>query len=343
MTDELTPKERIDRFLTGKPIDRAPCVPLILNHAARVAGAKVGAYATDGAVMGAANVAAFRRYGQDMITIFTDTAIMAEAMGTRLYFPDDDVSRVEKPALEDGVDPSSLPPADPRTSGRLPVLLEAVRHCVEQLGSEVYTCCCIPAPFSTGAALRGTAAFAKDTYKNPALVRTIIEKATLFTEKFAQAVAEVGGIPGLVDPVASGSVIGRKAFEEFAMPGIKPLIDRIRSLGFPAILHICGRTSSIVDLMADTGAQVLSVDQIPLSEAVEKVGDRACLMGNVRPTETLLESTPEEVKAEALECLRAASGSPSGFILASGCEVPIETPGENIDALFEAAREYAGK
>jgi uroporphyrinogen decarboxylase len=32
--------------------------------------------------------------------------------------------------------------------------------------------------------------------------------------------------------------------------------------------------------------------------------------------------------------------SPAGFILGSGCEVPINTPPENIDALIMAARKY---
>jgi uroporphyrinogen decarboxylase len=33
-------------------------------------------------------------------------------------------------------------------------------------------------------------------------------------------------------------------------------------------------------------------------------------------------------------------GSGCGFILGSGCEIPIETPPENIDALIQAARKY---
>ncbi len=49
---EASPKERIGRFLTGQPIDRVPCVPLILNHAARVLGVKVSEYATNGQTMG---------------------------------------------------------------------------------------------------------------------------------------------------------------------------------------------------------------------------------------------------------------------------------------------------
>ena len=66
--DKMTPKERIGAFLQGEPIDRLPCAPLILNHAAHVLGVKVIEHAKSGETMGKAHIAAFRKYGQDMIT-----------------------------------------------------------------------------------------------------------------------------------------------------------------------------------------------------------------------------------------------------------------------------------
>jgi len=335
-----TPKQRIGAFLAGKPVDRPPCVPLVLNHAARVLGVKVRDYATDGRVMGRAHVAAYRRYGQDLITIFTDTAILAEAMGTQLHFPEDDVARVERPAVAEPGDADRLRPVDARRAGRLPVLLEAVRHCVREVGDEVFVACCYPAPFTVAATLRGTAALARDLYKNPSLADALLARSLALVEDFAEAVAEAGGIPALVDPVASGSVISRATFERFALPGIRRGMAKIRSLGMPPILHICGRTATVIDLMADSGAAVLSVDQIDLAEAKAKVGGRVCLMGNVRPAETLLGGTPDDVRREARRCLADAGDSPGGFILASGCEVPLETPAANMMALMEVTRKH---
>ena len=129
-------------------------------------------------------------------------------------------------------------------------------------------------------------------------------------------------------------------FEEFAAPYIAPLMERIREKGLPAILHICGKTHRLLEQMADTGAQVLSLDQVDLAEGRERVGDRVTLMGNVRPAETLLGGTPEHVEAEAKECLEKALDSPKGLILASGCEVPLNSPFENVEALMTAARTY---
>lgn len=338
----MTPKERLTAFMSGKPTDCVPCAPLILNHAARVLGCTLREYAVSGRVMADAHVAAFRRYRHDMICLFSDTAVLAEALGTRLHFPEDDVPRFELPAVADPQEAARLAPADARTSGRLPVLLEAVRHCAAEVGDEVLISCCYPAPFSTAAALRGTALFARDLYKHPAEAHVLLDKSLQLVLDFAGAVAEAGGVPVLVDPVASGSVISPRAFREFALPGLTTALAEIRRLGFPPILHICGRTASIIEMMADSGADVLSVDQIDLAEARRLVADRVCLMGNVRTAETLLDGTPETVRAEALRCLLACADSPRGFILASGCEVPVETPPENVHALIAAAREGRG-
>jgi len=338
--NEMTPKERIAAFLAGQPVDRVPCVPLVLNHSARVLGVTINDVSTKGDVMGRAHTAAYRLYGQDLITIFADTAILGEAMGTQLYFPPDDVPRVQTPIVAQPEDADKLGPVDARTAARLPVCLDAIRHCVEQVGDDVFVMCCYPAPFSTAAAVRGTAMLARDLYKRSDLAHDLLDKSAQLAEDFAEAVVEVGGIPALVDPVASGSVLSRKAFEEFALPGIRRVLKKIQSLDMPPVLHICGRTSHIIDLMAQSGAVALSIDEIDLLEAKKKVGDKVCIMGNVRPTETVLGGTPDQVRAEARKCLEDCGDSPCGFILATGCEVPIETPPENLMALLEVARTY---
>jgi uroporphyrinogen-III decarboxylase len=54
----------------------------------------------------------------------------------------------------------------------------------------------------------------------------------------------------------------------------------------------------------------------------------------------LLMGTPEDVMREARDNLRQAYDNPKGYILSTGCDLPIETPRENILALMNAARLY---
>ena len=352
--DRMSPRERINAFLTGGKLDRFPCVPLVLNHAARVAGLKIGAHNRDGRVMGECHVKAYRHYGQDLITIFSDTAVLAEAMGTQLHYPEDDVPRVERPAVTDATlrsgeatslrstspaDRSRLEPAG-ADRGRLPVYLEAIRTAVAAAGDEVAVSCCFAAPFTTAACLRGTDQLARDLYRNKDLAHDLLQLSLELGKAFADAVVDVGGIPVVVDPVATGSVLGERHFREFALPYLQELHAHIAGRGLPVVLHICGQTSRILDSMLEAGAALLSLDDISMAEARDRIGDRAALMGNVRPAHTLLQGTAQDVLREVRELCAIGRGCRGGFILGSGCEVPIDSPIANVEAMMAGVREY---
>ena len=117
-------------------------------------------------------------------------------------------------------------------------------------------------------------------------------------------------------------------------------MDFIHSRGRAVTLHICGKTQPIWEAMADTGADCLSLDNAAdLRAARETVGERVRLMGNVPPSEIMLQGTPEEVRTAVRDCVQKAHDNPKGLIVASGCSLPVETPFENIDAMLDAVRE----
>jgi len=337
--DRMTPKERFQAFLSGKPMDRFLCVPLILNHAARISGVKVSEYNRDGRVMAECHIRAYRRYGHDLITIFSDTAITAEAMGSELHYPEDDVPRLERPAVTDAADLSRLVRATP-ADGRLPVYLEAIRTAASAVGDEVPVACCFMAPFSVAAMLRGVDMLARDLYRNKPLAHHLLSLSLEVCKDFADAIIDAGGIPIVGDPVATGSILGERQFREFVLPYLQELHAHIARRGVPPLLHICGQTIRILDAMIESGAALLSLDDISMAEARDRAGDKVALMGNVRPAQTLLRGSPEDVLAEVRSLCSIGRECKSGFILGSGCEVPIGTPPENLEAMLAGVREY---
>jgi uroporphyrinogen-III decarboxylase len=52
--------------------------------------------------------------------------------------------------------------------------------------------------------------------------------------------------------------------------------------GFPVVLHICGQTARVLDPMAESGAALLSLDDISMAEARDRVG-RALRDGGASP------------------------------------------------------------
>jgi uroporphyrinogen decarboxylase len=340
MNDQMTSVERLKAYAKSEGIDRLPCVPIVGNTAARVIGEKVSSLRRDGKLLAQAHVESQKLFGYDNIRIFTDLYVLAEAMGSTVQVPEDETAFHEAPAIENIADIGKLHPVDPWQDEPLPVFLEAMKIAADQAGDRVPVTGALTGPFTNASFLIGTERLARLMLRDPDLVHQLCEISLQSAIEYARAIIGAGCAPSLTDPVASGTVISKKCFETFALPYLKRLISFIHDQGKSVTLHICGNTRKIWDLMADSGADCLSIDnEVSLLEAKHVVGDRVRLMGNVRPTEVMYLGTPEVVKAATLNCVRDAGDSPKGLVVASGCSLPTETPFENIHAMMNAVRE----
>jgi uroporphyrinogen decarboxylase len=338
--DTQTSLERVGCYLQGKKPERVACFPILANHAARVLGIPVGVYNRDAGAMTRAHVAAFRRYGHDALFVFTTTSTLAEAMGTKMRFLDDDAPQVERPLLEDWSRLGEVHLPDPARDGRLPVYLEATERLVAELGNETVVTTVLAAPFTTAAALRPVDLFVKDLYKDKARVHELLELCLQGTLPFLDEIMKRKSLPVVVEPIGSGALVSPRVFEEFVAPYLRRMSERIHAQGLPAVLHICGNTRPSWAGMASAGFDLWSLDApIDLADAVARFGAKACLIGNVSTT-TLLKGSRGDVDREARAACEKALANPGGFVLGSGCELPFDTPPENVDALIDAARKY---
>jgi uroporphyrinogen-III decarboxylase len=103
-------------------------------------------------------------------------------------------------------------------------------------------------------------------------------------------------------------------------------------------LHICGYTEPILEDMVSTGVTNVSIDApTDLKKAVEAARGRAVLIGNLS-TKIFSDGSRDEMKQAMEDCISLAPED-SGYILASGCEVPGNAPPEKIDWFVELANE----
>ncbi|HSK47632.1 MAG TPA: uroporphyrinogen decarboxylase family protein [Coriobacteriia bacterium] len=340
--DSHTSLERVVSYLQGEHPQRVACFPLILNPAARVLGVPIGVYNRDADVMGRAPVAAFGRYGNDLITIFSTTSTIAEAMGTKMKFFEDDAPQIDVPLLGESWDAlADLKPVDPEKDGRLPIYLKATEHCVAEVGGEVVVSTIFAGPLTTAAALRPLDILSRELYKDKDRVNELLDICTESAIRMVDATLARKSLPIIVEPIGSGSLVSPKHFTEFVAPRLRKIADHIHEVGggMPAVLHICGKTKPNWDAMLEADFDIWSLDAVHLWEAKEAAGHRVTFVGNVVPAH-LLNNTPEQIDAEAKEICENMLDAPRGFILGSGCEVPNNTPPENIDALIAAARKY---
>ncbi len=340
--DQMTPKERMEAFVSGKEIDRIPCSPFLGESCAPIFGHTIAQY--NHSIDAIVNVAvgSFKKFRPDSIGFGPGLQGIPEAMGSKVIFPENSTPYISEPVLKDYDEIDKLNPIDPYKDGRIAYFLEALKITNEKISHEVSVGSSVGGPFTTASFLRGTDKFLRDLNKNPEMVHKLLEIATKSVINYIDAVCDLGLSPSIAEPNASCTMISEKKFREFAKPYLKKCMDRIiERTGSGTTLHICGKTKKIWGDMVDTGIGNLSLDNVEdIGELKESFGDKVRLIGNVDPVEIIMQGSREDIYNEVKNCIRKGYNSPKGYILSTGCDVPIGTDPDKILALMDAARIY---
>jgi uroporphyrinogen-III decarboxylase len=125
-------------------------------------------------------------------------------------------------------------------------------------------------------------------------------------------------------------------YRTFVWPLEKRLIDNIHALGAPVRLHICGNTRPLLADLGKLGADMIDLDYFsPVDEARAAMGPEQVLAGNINPVTVLRNGTPDGVRAAVEDCRDRAGHN---YIIAAGCEIPRDTPPQNVHALRACSR-----
>ena len=103
-------------------------------------------------------------------------------------------------------------------------------------------------------------------------------------------------------------------------------------------IHICGYIDPIMEHVIDTGINFISLDApSSLKKMVEQSNGRLTIMGNV-PTSLFATGTREEMEKAITGCIETAAEG-SGYILSSGCEIPINSTEDRVEHFFKYAHD----
>lgn len=188
---------------------------------------------------------------------------------------------------------------------------------------------------------RGSNQAMLDMLECPDVVHKLFSHFTEATIELGKAFGEVGVDAIYIgDAWASASIISPTMFLEFCVPYYSMAAKAFHDLGLKVYLHICGNSSPILEMMADTGVDAIEpldpLGGVKLKDAKERVGGRVCLKGGIS-TLTLLNGKEEDIKREVLDCIEEAGRTP-GFIFATGDDIPRDAPVNNVKLAFELAK-----
>ena len=320
-------------MLDGRPVDRPPVMPITMMFAARWIGEPYRRYVTDHRVMAEAQIRTSERFGFDHVSGISDPTRESCDLGASVRFFDEQPPSIveEEALLADKTRLATLRVPDPLGGGRMTDRVAAMRLLKERVGAEKIVEGWIEGPMDAASNLRGINTLMLDFTDDPEFVGELMDFTVEMELRFARAQIEAGAdVIGMGDPASS--LVGPRIYEQFVWPRQKRIVDGVHAAGARIRVHICGNTRRSFALLGRLGADILDVDSmVPLAEAREKAGPGQVLLGGLDPVRTLSLGTREEVRAKAAECLRIAGPR---YIFGAGCEVPPETPPENLAALF---------
>lgn len=213
------------------------------------------------------------------------------------------------------------------------VVLEAIEKLRKAVGSHVAIIGKVMGPWTISYHLAGVQNFLLkigmgEKEKTERMLRAVMP----VTIAVANAQLAAGADAVVVADHATGNLVGPYHYQEHLLPLHQELMPQI---GGPVILHVCGNCSDRLELFADSGVDCYHFEwQVDAKDAVQRIGDKISLVGNINNPETLLNGTPEDVRKQVRYSIEAGVN-----ILGPECAIPLTTPIENLKAIVAACRE----
>lgn len=335
--------ERIVAAVNFQEHDRVPVVPLVFGHAAILGGIPLQQYLTDGETLARCQLGSLGRYGYDAVFAFMDACVEAEAMGAAIVSREGMYPTIGRYVVDSAADIEHLSVPDPQAAGRMPEVLKAASLLKQEVGSEVLVAGLVLGPATLALQLMGPEKALFLAADDPAGFAALLDFCTGVAIRFGVAQIEAGvHLPIMFEPAASGEVIPPAIYRERILPCIARVFSSYIAAGAAAnLLHIAGRLTGIIGLFPEAGAHIAGIDYpVSIDDAIRAL-PQTCILGNIKPY-AFVDETPQQIEAKAARLVKACAKR-GGFILSGGCELPLETKPENLDALVRAARLPAGK
>ena len=262
-----------------------------------------------------------------------DLSVDSEAFGCKVKFSENDspaiIEHVKITTIEEA---NALQIPDPFAC-RLGMQYDAVAKASEMItdkpifGGQL-------GPYSLAAKIINISDAMTMSIKNPEIMHVLLEKATKHLINRALEFKKAGANGVLLAEPTAG-LLSPKMSKVFSSDYVKQIVDAVQDEGFFVILHDCGRVTKMSKDMYETGCKGFHFGNIvDMAEICRSYPEDVLVMGNLDPSKVATLSS-DEIRSLSDELLEATKEFPH-FVFSTGCDLPVSTPLENIDAMTES-------
>lgn len=337
----MTAKERVSKFFRKEPIDVMPCfsgMGMVTIQAIENMGIRFPQVHTSAENMARSAMTSAEIYGFDAVVIPYDMCTVPEALGRGIsvYEDSDEILYPTVPTKWTNLEEIEIP-NDFLSKGRMPLVDEAFEIIKSEAGKKLAIGGWVLGPFTMAGQLIELDILLKGTKKFKEQIDSFLSQMTDLVIKVARHYQAIGVDYMNIREMGTGSdLISPRMWKSIVQPNLQKVFDALES---PKILHICGSTDLIIEMMNECGADALSVDQKNnLAESRKKLGDNVLLLGNFDPYGTLVEMDAAEVEPVIKKCM-----SDGADAVWPGCDLWPAVKKENVDAFVSTVRKYGTK
>ena len=335
--EEKMGKELILKTLRHEKTDEIPWVPFAGVHAGQLKGFTAEEMLTSADNIVESLIEVNKLYMPDGLPVLFDSQVEAEILGCDLLWAKDNPPSVRShPLAGEKTIPCTCTMPSPE-SGRMPMILDAMRRVKAEIGDDVALYGLICGPFTLASHLRGSDIF-MDMVKDKEYVKALMAYCGMVSVKMCEMYIDAGmDVIAVVDPLISQ--VSPRMIEKLLSEAFIGVFDYIRSRGCLSSFFVCGNATNQIEVMCKMGPDGVSIDEnVDLAKAKE-VTDRynITMGGNIPLTTTMLHGNQQDNIKGVIDLIDSVEDK-TNFIVSPGCDMPYATPRENTIACAQAVK-----
>ncbi len=315
-------------------------LPILSFPGTQLIGKNVEELVSDGHLQALCMKAVADRFPTGAAFSLMDLSVEAEAFGAKVLYSPDEVPTMHGAMIEDEDQAEALQIPEVG-AGRTGECVKGMKEACELI-TDRPVLAGITGPFSLAGRLLDMTEIMILCRLEPEMVETVLEKVTLFLISYAKALKE-SGVNGIVMAEPAAGLLSPDLMEEFSNPCVERVRAAVEDESCLFIYHNCGTVLPLKKQLAEMNVRAYSFgNAIDIEEMLKSLPSDRLIIGNIDPVGVLRNGAPEKIQAETTELLERCSKY-KNFVLSSGCDIPPLTPMENLEAFFQAAKEFYGR